>query len=98
LPDSFEYIDLESVVGTDLVSHMTESKQTAPSRAQRLARCGAVFYQTVRPYQKNNYLICPAMTTFSRQAMHKYRPGPRQEEMLKLPAKAGGFNPPKPQQ
>jgi type I restriction enzyme S subunit len=57
LPDTFEYVDLESVVGTDLISHRTESKATAPSRAQRLARRGDVFYQTVRPYQKNNYLF-----------------------------------------
>ena len=57
LLDTFEYVDLESVVGTDLISHRTESKATAPSRAQRLARCGDVFYQTVRPYQKNNYLF-----------------------------------------
>ena len=34
LPDTFEYVDLESVVGTDLISHRTESKATAPSRAQ----------------------------------------------------------------
>ena len=57
LPDTFEYVDLESVVGTDLISHRTESKATAPSRAQRLAQRGDVFYQTVRPYQKNNYLF-----------------------------------------
>ena len=37
LPESFEYVDLESVVGTEMVSHRTESKETAPSRAQRLA-------------------------------------------------------------
>ena len=56
LPDEFEYVDLESVVGTDLIAHRTESKASAPSRAQRLAKRGDVFYQTVRPYQKNNYL------------------------------------------
>ncbi|WP_337090148.1 restriction endonuclease subunit S [Leuconostoc pseudomesenteroides] len=56
LPDKFEYVDLESVVGTEMVSHRTESKDQAPSRAQRLARKGDVFYQTVRPYQMNNYL------------------------------------------
>ncbi|MNW26900.1 EcoKI restriction-modification system protein HsdS [compost metagenome] len=56
LPDEFEYVDLESVVGTNLIAHRTESKESAPSRAQRLAQCGDVFYQTVRPYQKNNYL------------------------------------------
>ena len=55
LPRSFEYVDLESVVGTDMVSHRREEKLTAPSRAQRLASFGDIFYQTVRPYQKNNY-------------------------------------------
>lgn len=57
LPESFEYVDLESVVGTEMVSHRTESKETAPSRAQRLAQTGDVFFQTVRPYQRNNYLF-----------------------------------------
>ena len=57
LPNTFEYVDLESVVGTSLVSHRTESKETAPSRAQRLARRGDVFFQMVRPYQMNNYLF-----------------------------------------
>lgn len=56
LPDEFEYVDLESVVGTEMVSHRTETKETAPSRAQRLAKTGDLFYQTVRPYQRNNYL------------------------------------------
>lgn len=50
-------MDLESVIGTELISHRTECKKNAPSRAQRLARRGDVFYQTVRPYQKNNYLF-----------------------------------------
>lgn len=56
LPDEFEYVDLESVVGIEMISHRTESKDQAPSRAQRLAQKGDVFYQTVRPYQMNNYL------------------------------------------
>ena len=57
LPDVFEYVDLESVVGTEMLSHRTETKGSAPSRAQRLAQTGDLFYQTVRPYQKNNYLF-----------------------------------------
>ena len=57
LPDVFEYVDLESVVGTEMLSHRTETKHSAPSRAQRLAQPGDLFYQTVRPYQKNNYLF-----------------------------------------
>ena len=57
LTETFEYVDLESVVGTEMVSHRTETRETAPSRAQRLARTGDVFFQTVRPYQRNNYLF-----------------------------------------
>lgn len=57
LPNVFEYVDLESVIGSEMVSHRTETKYTAPSRAQRLAYAGDLFYQTVRPYQKNNYLF-----------------------------------------
>lgn len=57
LPEQFEYVDLESVVGTEMLSHRTERKESAPSRAQRLAQYGDLFYQTVRPYQKNNYLF-----------------------------------------
>ena len=57
LPQIFEYVDLESVVSTEMLSHRTEVKSSAPSRAQRLAHTGDLFYQTVRPYQKNNYLF-----------------------------------------
>ena len=57
LPQTFEYVDLESVVGTEMLSHRTEAKLSAPSRAQRLAHTGDLFYQTVRPYQRNNYLF-----------------------------------------
>lgn len=57
LPQTFEYVDLESVVGTEMLSHRTEAKSSAPSRAQRLAHTGDLFYQTVRPYQRNNYLF-----------------------------------------
>jgi len=57
VPEQFEYVDLESVLGTELVSHRTESRDTAPSRAQRLAKEGDIFFQTVRPYQKNNFLF-----------------------------------------
>ncbi|WP_024400258.1 restriction endonuclease subunit S, partial [Streptococcus suis] len=57
IPEKFEYVDLESVVGTSLISHRTVRAESAPSRAQRLALSGDIFYQTVRPYQKNNYLF-----------------------------------------
>lgn len=56
LPEIFNYVDLESVDGTEMISYRKEYKHTAPSRAQRLAEKGDVFYQTVRPYQKNNLL------------------------------------------
>lgn len=64
LPEKFEYVDLESVVGIELISHRTEHKETAPSRAQRLAEKGDIFYQTVRPYQKNNYLFDLSMDNY----------------------------------
>uniref|UniRef100_UPI003B969361 restriction endonuclease subunit S n=1 Tax=Photobacterium leiognathi TaxID=553611 RepID=UPI003B969361 len=57
LPEIFKYVDLESVKGSSLISYRVERKDSAPSRAQRLAKIGDVFYQTVRPYQKNNYLF-----------------------------------------
>ncbi|MDT7520565.1 restriction endonuclease subunit S [Rhodoferax sp. TBRC 17660] len=64
LPEIFEYVDLESVVGTEMVNHRTETRKTAPSRAQRLARQGDLFFQTVRPYQKNNYLFTLPFTNY----------------------------------
>ncbi|MCT3024630.1 restriction endonuclease subunit S [Pediococcus pentosaceus] len=57
IPDTFEYVDLESVSGTQLKDHRTLSKNEAPSRAQRVAKINDIFYQTVRPYQKNNFLF-----------------------------------------
>lgn len=57
LPRKFKYVDLESVVGTKLISYTEEIRESAPSRAQRVAQKGDVFFQTVRPYQKNNYLF-----------------------------------------
>ena len=48
---------LQKMFPTEMVSHRTEEKVSAPSRAQRLAKEGDVFYQTVRPYQRNNYLF-----------------------------------------
>ena len=64
LPKIFEYVDLESVVGTEMVNHRIETRKTAPSRAQRLARQGDLFFQTVRPYQKNNYLFTLPFTNY----------------------------------
>lgn len=64
IPDEFEYVDLASVVGTRVINHRTESRVTAPSRAQRLARKDDIFYQTVRPYQKNNVVFGGASKPF----------------------------------
>ena len=64
LPEVFEYVDLESVTGTEMINHRSEKKKTAPSRAQRLAQRGDLFFQTVRPYQKNNYLFTLPFTNY----------------------------------
>ena len=55
LPEAFIYIDLECVEGGVLNSKKLISRNSAPSRAQRLLEKGDLIYQMVRPYQKNNY-------------------------------------------
>lgn len=55
LPESFIYIDLESVVAGRLLCEKEMNLAKSPSRAQRLLKPGDILYQTVRPYQKNNY-------------------------------------------
>ncbi len=57
LPPNFVYIDLESVVGGELVQKKHISRKGAPSRAQRVLKVGDVIYQMVRPYQMNNLLF-----------------------------------------
>ena len=57
LPDSFIYIDLESVVQGRLTKEERITKAEAPSRAQRLLRKNDILFQMVRPYQKNNYFF-----------------------------------------
>ncbi|QIK81008.1 restriction endonuclease subunit S [Lysobacter sp. HDW10] len=57
LPDSFIYIDLESVEGGVLKSRNRIKKKSAPSRAQRLLSNGDVIFQVVRPYQRNNLFV-----------------------------------------
>ena len=54
LPESFIYIDLESVTNGHLIKENVISKNEAPSRAQRILKEKDILYQTVRPYQKNN--------------------------------------------
>ncbi len=57
MPDSFYYIDLESVVSGTLVKDVVVDRVAAPSRAQRVLQKNDVLFQTVRPYQKNNYFF-----------------------------------------
>ena len=57
LPESFVYIDLESVDAGELKAKERISRAGAPSRAQRLVERGDIIYQVVRPYQRNN-LLC----------------------------------------
>ena len=55
LPDKFIYIDLESVNSGRLLSERLVNKIEAPSRAQRLLNKNDILFQTVRPYQRNNF-------------------------------------------
>lgn len=57
LPRTFIYIDLESVTKGILIKEEEIRIEEAPSRAQRLLRKDDILYQTVRPYQKNNYFF-----------------------------------------
>ena len=58
LPAEFYYIDLECVVNGEIVSQLNViSRANAPSRAQRVLSPDDVLYQTVRPYQKNNFFF-----------------------------------------
>jgi type I restriction enzyme S subunit len=57
LPESFVYIDLESVDAGELKAKERISRIGAPSRAQRFVERGDIIYQVVRPYQRNN-LLC----------------------------------------
>lgn len=57
LPETFVYIDLESVDAGALKAKTQISRNGAPSRAQRIVECGDIIYQVVRPYQRNN-LLC----------------------------------------
>ena len=54
LPELFIYIDLESVKSSMLVGRKEVTRDTAPSRAQRLLSRKDIIFQTVRPYQRNN--------------------------------------------
>lgn len=53
-PNSFIYIDLESVECGQLLKEERVELVNAPSRAQRVLSKGDVLFQMVRPYQRNN--------------------------------------------
>ena len=57
LPELFIYIDLESVKSSMLIERKEITREAAPSRAQRLLSRKDIIYQTVRPYQRNNFLF-----------------------------------------
>ena len=64
VPNTFNYVDLNSVKGVSLIKVKKINKKEAPSRGQRVAKKGDIFYQMVRPYQKNNYLFNKPKTSF----------------------------------
>lgn len=55
VPEKFIYVDLESVENGLLKNENIILKNEAPSRAQRVLKNNDILYQTVRPYQKNNF-------------------------------------------
>jgi type I restriction enzyme S subunit len=57
LPDSFVYIDLESVESGNLNKETVLRRDEAPSRAQRVLEKGDILFQMVRPYQSNNLIF-----------------------------------------
>lgn len=57
IPNEFIYIDLESVNKGILSQEKIISKSSAPSRAQRTIKKNDILFQTVRPYQQNNYFV-----------------------------------------
>ena len=57
LPELFIYIDLESVNSSMLIERKEITRDAAPSRAQRLLSRKDIIYQTVRPYQRNNFFF-----------------------------------------
>ena len=57
LPDKFIYIDLESVNKGVLEKENIINSKDAPSRARRKVELNNILFQTVRPYQSNNYYV-----------------------------------------
>jgi len=57
VPERFIYIDLESVKSGTLIKRKETTRDAAPSSARRLLKCKDIIYQTVRPYQRNNFFF-----------------------------------------
>lgn len=57
IPEQFYYMDLGSVSMGLWQDKAAINKENAPSRANRLANCGDVFFQSVRPYNMGHYYL-----------------------------------------
>ncbi|RIY34236.1 hypothetical protein CKF54_01205 [Psittacicella hinzii] len=57
VPEEFIYVDLGSVKSAMLLEANFETKESAPAAARRKAEANDIFFQKVRPNQKNNYFF-----------------------------------------
>lgn len=73
LPEVFSYIDLESVKNGALLQEKKIKKDDAPSRAQRLLKENDILFQTVRPYQRNNYFFVSKTPTVASTGYAQFR-------------------------
>jgi len=73
LPEVFTYIDLESVKNGVLLQDRMIKKEDAPSRAQRLLQEKDILFQTVRPYQRNNYFFNSKTTAVASTGYAQFR-------------------------
>ncbi len=73
LPEVFSYIDLESVKNGVLLQEKIIKKEEAPSRAQRLLEGKDILFQTVRPYQRNNYFFNSKSPTVASTGYAQFR-------------------------
>lgn len=73
LPEVFSYIDLESVKNGVLLQEKIIKKEEAPSRAQRLLEEKDILFQTVRPYQRNNYFFNSKSPTVASTGYAQFR-------------------------
>ena len=73
LPEVFSYIDLESVKNGVLLQEKIIKKEEAPSRAQRLLKEKDILFQTVRPYQRNNYFFNSKSPTVASTGYAQFR-------------------------